>query len=319
MATYADYLAAIDGKTFGYNSLYVAQSFSQNTSSVNGIASYSGSAAGIKQATNFSGTAASLNTTTGTFTLGGSTWQVHGASVDGNDLFFMRPDGQGELFLISNTQTAPTGTVTFGTSNSYKTPNPTCFVRGTRILTRQGEVAIEALQPGDLIITEDGRKLPVKWIGHRAIDCRNHPWPELMNPIEIAAGAIADNVPLRTMKLSPSHAVLVDPDWIMNAGDLVNGTSIRQVGVDHVEYWHVELDEHAIIIADGLPAESFVDVGNRCEFDNGGPYVVLHPKFVATALDGYCAQKIEDPFVRSYFRDKFAARAADHSAIEKAA
>jgi hypothetical protein len=46
-----------------------------------------------------------------------------------------------------------------------------------------------------------------------------------------------------------------------------------------VTYWHVELPAHAVILAEGLPAESYLDTGNRQAFANGGATVQLHPGF----------------------------------------
>ena len=60
---------------------------------------------------------------------------------------------------------------------------------------------------------------------------------------------------------------------------LVNGRSIAQVETDRIEYWHVELDEHDILLAEGLPAESYLDTGNRSAFANGGAFIEAHPDF----------------------------------------
>ncbi len=50
--------------------------------------------------------------------------------------------------------------------------------------------------------------------------------------------------------------------------------------MDRVEYWHVELDAHDVILAEGLPAESYLDCGNRSAFANGGAFVEAHPDFM---------------------------------------
>ena len=51
---------------------------------------------------------------------------------------------------------------------------------------------------------------------------------------------------------------------------LVNGTSIRHERVATVTYWHIELPAHAIVLAEGLPAKSYLDTGNRGAFE-GAP------------------------------------------------
>ena len=98
-----------------------------------------------------------------------------------------------------------------------------------------------------------------------------------MAPIRIRRGAFADNMPHTDLLVSPDHAIFVDGKLIC-ARQLVNGTTIRQEkGWTSVEYFHVELDAHAILLAEGLPAESYLDTGNRGFFANSGEPLVLHP------------------------------------------
>jgi hypothetical protein len=104
-----------------------------------------------------------------------------------------------------------------------------------------------------------------------------HPSPETIAPIRIARGAFAENMPHRDLLVSPDHAMFVDGRLIC-ARQLVNGSTIRQEkGLTSVEYFHVELDAHAILLAEGLPAESYLDTGNRGFFANSGEPLVMHP------------------------------------------
>jgi hypothetical protein len=185
---------------------------------------------------------------------------------------------------------------------------PVCFATGTMIATPAGEVAVEALREGDEVSGADGRIHPVVWIGHRHTDCANSPWKADLSPVLFEVGSVADNVPSRPLMVSPGHSIEIESGWLIQAGHLLNGSSIRQMDVSSVTYWHIELKEHAILLANGVPAESFLDVGNRSEFENGGPVVSLHPRFLAEQLDRYCLPVIQDPVVRCYFRDKLAAR-----------
>jgi hypothetical protein len=95
--------------------------------------------------------------------------------------------------------------------------------------------------------------------------------------VRIAASAFADNMPHTDLFLSPDHAIFVDGRLIA-ARQLINGSTIRQeTDWAAVEYFHVELDSHAILLAEGLPAESYLDTGNHGFFANGGAPLVLHP------------------------------------------
>jgi hypothetical protein len=155
-----------------------------------------------------------------------------------------------------------------------------CFAAGTHILTATGERAIESLLQGDIVLTLSDGELnaqPVNWVGRRRIDLTAHPRPETVAPVRIQSGAFADNVPHSDLLISPDHAIFVDGTLIC-ARQLVNGTTIRQEkGWTVVNYYHVELDEHAILLAEGLPAESYLDTGNRGFFSNSGEPLVLHP------------------------------------------
>jgi autotransporter passenger strand-loop-strand repeat protein len=153
-----------------------------------------------------------------------------------------------------------------------------CFRVGTHIATAAGDVAVEALSVGDLVRTASGGVRPITWIGHRAIDCARHPQPRLVWPVRVAAGAFAEAQPSRDLFLSPDHAVFVD-DVLVPIRQLMNGVSIAQVEVNAVAYFHVELDGHDVLLAEGLPAESYLDTGNRGDFANGGMPMTLHPTF----------------------------------------
>jgi hypothetical protein len=153
-----------------------------------------------------------------------------------------------------------------------------CFLAGTRIATARGEVPVEALVPGERVLTAAGTSRPVRWVGRRRIDCVRHPVPASVQPVRIAPGAFAPGVPRRELWLSPDHAVFTG-GVLIPARYLVNGATIAPVAVQSVMYLHVELDRHDVLLAEGLPAESFLDTGNRGAFENGGTVAALHPDF----------------------------------------
>ena len=152
-----------------------------------------------------------------------------------------------------------------------------CFVTGTAIRTPGGDRAIEDLRAGDLVETIiGGGPGEVVWIGHRTIDCRRHPSPELVWPVRVAAGAFGEGMPARDLSLSPDHAVFVQ-DKLIPIKQLMNGATIVQEKRDRVTYYHLELARHDVLLAEGLPAESYLDTGNRAVFENADPGMILHP------------------------------------------
>ena len=155
-----------------------------------------------------------------------------------------------------------------------------CFCAGTLILTDRGEVAVEDLMIGATVLTAAGEARPIQWIGHRTVACRNHPDQPAVWPIRVAAGAFGGAQPRRDLYLSPDHAVFAG-GVLIPIKTLVNGATIAQLPRDTVTYWHIELETHDVLLAEGLPCESYLDNGSRGAFANGGTIVQLHPDFTA--------------------------------------
>jgi hypothetical protein len=177
-----------------------------------------------------------------------------------------------------------------------------CFCAGTRLLTLSGEVAVEALAPGDVVVTMSGRTRPVRWLGHRHLDCTRHPKPEDVWPVRVRTGAIGASIPHRDLLLSPDHAVFID-GVLIPIRHLINGRTIVQERVDEVAYYHVELPSHDVLLAEGLPCESYLDTGNRGAFANGGDAAdgegaaptMLHPDFALKVWETKaCAELVLD-------------------------
>lgn len=158
---------------------------------------------------------------------------------------------------------SPTGTVaTTGTSD----PAAPCYVRGTRILTTTGYKPVETLEIGDLLVTQGGRQAPVLWLGSRIVEAPQADGGRDL-PVLFTAGSLGAGVPERDLRVSPNHAMFVG-GALVAASVLVNRSSIvRDYGhVGAVEYFHVELPSHDVILAEGAAAESFLDVGDRDSF-----------------------------------------------------
>jgi len=204
-------------------------------------------------------------------------------------------------FILGNTVVAKTAGATFefNTSGNAFTASDhaffsgsdvwvdaVCFAAGTHVLTDRGEVAIENLAEGDMVMTLDGDRhvpQPVKWIGHRRLDLTQHRQPNLAAPVRVLRGALGDNVPARDLVVSPDHCLFLDGKLIP-AKLLINDmTIVQERGTRIVRYYHVELNRHAVLLAEGAPAESYLDTGNRAFFSNAGLALVLHPEFEVNA------------------------------------
>lgn len=142
-----------------------------------------------------------------------------------------------------------------------------CYAQGTRIATPGGEMAVEALRAGDTVVTANG-PMTVRWIGRSDVCTRFA--DELRDlPVRIRAGALGDGLPRRDLLVSPQHALFLD-GILVQAAALVDGVNcVRERAMpEFFSYYHVELDAHELLLAEGVWAESFVDNVDRRHFHN---------------------------------------------------
>ena len=153
-----------------------------------------------------------------------------------------------------------------------------CFLEGTQVASGSGSVTVETLKIGDKIEHEDGVPVPVKWIGRQTVSTRFGPAERLM-PVRFAAGSLGKGLPHADLTVTADHGMLVD-GVICHAGALVNGTTITRVPLDEMgetyTVYHVETEEHEIILANGAPAETFIDNVSRRVFDNFAEFEALY-------------------------------------------
>lgn len=147
------------------------------------------------------------------------------------------------------------------------TPVFMCLCRGTLILTDQGEMPVERLRPGDMVMTRDNGPQPLRWTGSQLIDTAMLQNTDLLRPIRIRAGALGQGLPLRDLRVSHQHRILIrsnlaldifgQPEVLVAAKHL---TCIAGVEIDHdtrmVEYFHILFDRHEIISSEGALTES---------------------------------------------------------------
>lgn len=143
-----------------------------------------------------------------------------------------------------------------------------CLCRGTMVDTPNGPVAVEGLQIGDLVSNADGDPTPLRWIGSRRVTAPEMQLSPDLRPVRIAKGALGANIPVRDLRVSPNHNILIR-DWraellfseaevLVPAKALVNDSTIHvDQTASSAEYFHLLFDQHQIIFTDGAPTESF--------------------------------------------------------------
>lgn len=199
---------------------------------------------------------------------GGKSYSVTLIEVGGGTqplLMFLNemPPRNCDLWIVHHT----VGTVAAENSNGQQS-GVICFTPGTRIQTGDGLRLIEDLREGDTVQTKDNGLQPLRWIGQRRMTgARLFAMPKL-RPIRISGGALGVDRPDEDLLVSPEHRMLIKgsvaqnlfntAEVLVTAKDLINGTTITvDMQLREVTYIHVLLDQHQILIANGLESESF--------------------------------------------------------------
>jgi hypothetical protein len=198
---------------------------------------------------------------------GGVIGTVAGGSITGNGQT-VQNTSLTNVVGIRFTSTSGSGTDDRIELDSLSVKGFNCFCAGTRIATADGWKLVEDIEAGDKVLRAEGGETEVKWLGRQSVDTR-FAHPKLASPIRIRKGALGDNLPERDLRLSGDHAIGID-GLLVTASALVNGTTIIQepdMPIDGFTYYHVETEAHELILAEGLPSESFVDFNGQT-FDN---------------------------------------------------
>ncbi|GAN59332.1 hypothetical protein ACI01nite_16820 [Acetobacter cibinongensis] len=161
-----------------------------------------------------------------------------------------------------------------GTSLSLEATPAVCFVQGSLLRTPEGDRPVEDLAIGDTLVTfENGVEAQqvVTWVGSRQATVR----PELFDDragyaVRIRKNAIGHGLPYEDLLVTAEHCLLFKGKFVP-VRMLVNGSSIfYDKSLQHYTYYHVETEQHAVIIANGLQTESYMDTGNRRTFTQHG-------------------------------------------------
>ncbi|MGB0661208.1 MAG: Hint domain-containing protein [Mangrovicoccus sp.] len=233
-------------------------------------------------------------------------------------------DGEGVLYSIDSAaffmtdDASITSADVLGSDIPLSAADFVCFAEGTLIATPTGEVAVETLNIGDMVLTAEGKAVPVKFLG-KTTRVKLFTPAEQLAPVRIAAGALGENLPHTDLDVTVDHALALE-GALVHAGALVNGTTIKRVDMaelaDTVTYYHVETEEHCLLVANGAAAESYVDNTSRATLDNFAEFAKLYgaeqPKMVE--MDMPRAKSFRQ--VPQRVRDLIAARAAELTAPE---
>jgi hypothetical protein len=189
-----------------------------------------------------------------------------GSSYSGGILTIQEAGGSATLHLPGAFTTASFSVVPVagGTDISLST---LCFLRDTVVATPNGQVPVQSLAIGDLVMTASGIPRPITWIGTGRV-LANPRQRSAATPVVIRKGALDDNVPNRDLRVTKGHSLFIDNvlipvEFLMNHRSIAWDDFAREV-----ELYHIELETHDVLIANGALAESYRDDGNRWLFRN---------------------------------------------------
>jgi hypothetical protein len=131
-----------------------------------------------------------------------------------------------------------------------------------------------------------------------------------LRPVRVLAGAFGGGLPHQDLWLSPDHAVCIDDAALIPVKHLINGATIAQQPVDWVTYWHVELDSHDLLLAEGLSVESFLDTGIRDFFTHRDGVATVDAGRHSGSTNDFCRPLVQDGPIVAATRGRLAARAA---------
>jgi hypothetical protein len=133
------------------------------------------------------------------------------------------------------------------------------FVRGTRITMADGQMRpVETLSPGDLVLTRDAGKQPLRHVAQATMRATGR-----FAPVVITKGALHNDADL---VLRPDHRIFVyqrsdlletgHAEVLIRARQLVDDVTVLRRRGGYVDYFQLVFDDHHIIYAEGIAAES---------------------------------------------------------------
>jgi hypothetical protein len=178
--------------------------------------------------------------------------------------FFFTTDNSGTLALMNQ---FGNGAISLANADFNPPPIYICFCRDTRILTPAGHRRVQYLRPGDIVSTDDGAAQPILWIGRWTASRSDMLRDPEQRPVQVPAHAIAPGMPFADLFLSAQHRIVVnDPIAELLFGEgkvlaaakhLFGSNAHRALPPGPMEYFHILLESHAMVVSNGLATESF--------------------------------------------------------------
>ncbi|MFT8464556.1 Hint domain-containing protein [Acetobacter persici] len=231
----------------------------------------------------------------------------NGTPISGTSSFQLPDANEGTTFTVS-TITVDNGNGTTTTKTVLNAQHVVCFLPGSMIRTVEGEVAVENLQIGDSVVTFDWKTgeetvRPVIWVGKAHATVQPHlADDEAAYPVRVLKNAISEGVPYKDMLITAEHCLFFDGKFVP-VRMLVNGSSIfYDKSFTSYDYYHLETAEHAVIVADGMMTESYLDTGNRRSFRQEGKVASIGGRAKTWAADAGAELCVDRAFVEPLFR-----------------
>ena len=177
----------------------------------------------------------------------------------------------GEWYFIPAPGSAFTVGATLGSYQSHVVgwnySDVTCFVRGTRIRTANGELLVEDLRAGMMVETLDAGLQKLRLVLQREISAAELAENPKMRPVFMPAGSLGSGLPTRDLRVSRQHRMLVSSPVVQRMfgqnGVLVSAIKLAALPgicvdkeIPKVEYFHLLFDDHQVVFAEGTPSES---------------------------------------------------------------
>ncbi|GCD51653.1 Hint domain-containing protein [Acetobacter pasteurianus] len=232
-----------------------------------------------------------------TYVNGVYTLTDNGQPISGTSSFQLPDANEGSTFTVKTVN-----------GKTYLTADKiVCFLAGSMIRTSEGDVAVEDIQIGDQLVTFDWKHNkevthPVVWVGKaHAMVRAGLPDDEAGYPVRVLKDAIADGVPYKDMLITAEHCLFFEGKFVP-VRMLVNGVSIfYDKSITSYDYYHVETEQHSVIMADGMLTESYLDTGNRRAFRQEGKVATLRGAVQSWVEDAGAPLCVDRAFVEPLF------------------